>query len=174
MPTMTERPGAFALRGKLLTLIGPELKAGDRAPDFSVVDQAWQPVTLASTAGRVRVFSVVPSFDTGVCSAQTKRFNDEAARFGDKVAFYAVSMDLPYGAKRWCGDTGVTKVTTLADHIDASFSQNYGTLVKEWRVASRAVFVVDAEGIIRYAEYVQEMPDQPNYDAVLAVLTKLV
>ena len=174
MPTMTERPGAFALRGKPLTLIGPELKAGDRAPEFSVVDTAWQPVTLASTAGKVRVFSVVPSLDTGVCSAQTKRFNEEAARLGDKVAFYTISMDLPYGQKRWCGDAGVTNVTTLADHIHASFSQNYGTLVKEWRVASRAVFVVDAGGIIRYAEYVKEMPDQPNYDAVLAALKKLV
>jgi thiol peroxidase len=154
--------------------VGPELKAGDRAPDFSVVDLSWSRVTLASTGSRARLFSVVPSLDTGICSAQTKRMNDEAARLGDRVGFYTFSMDLPFGSKRWCGDNGVANVTVLADHIDASFGLAYGTLVKERRHESRAIFVLDAQGILRHVEYVKEMAEHPNYEAALAALSKLV
>jgi len=169
-----ERANAFTMRGKGLTLVGPELKAGDRAPDFTVLDQSFSPVNLAATGNRVRVFSVVPSLDTSVCSAQTKRFNDEAVKFEDRVAFYTFSRDLPFAAKRWCTDAMVDKVTTLADHVDGNFGRAYGTFVKEVGFLSRAVFVVDAGGIIRHAEYVLDMPNQPNYDAVLAALKKLV
>lgn len=169
-----ERANAFTLRGKAFTLIGPELKAGDRAPDFTVVDQSFAPVNLAATGNRVRLFSVVPSLETSVCSAQTKRFNDEAAKFEDRVGFYTFSRDLPYASKRWCTDALVDKVTTLSDHIDGNFGRAYGAYVKELGVLSRAVFVVDASGVIRHVQYVLDMPDQPDYDATLAALKRLV
>jgi len=162
-----ERPGAITLRGNPFTLIGPELKPGDSAPDFSLVDNALKPVTLKDTAGHVRIVSVVPSLDTPVCDAQTKRFNEEAARMSD-VDILTVSMDLPFAQKRWCGAFGVDKVKMLSDHKDASFGTNYGTLIKELRIECRAIFVLDRENQIRHAEYVKEVADYPNYEAALS------
>ena len=162
-----ERPAGTTLKGNPFTLIGPELKAGNKAPGFTVVGNDLKDVTLASTAGKVRLISVVPSLDTPVCDAQTRRFNQEAASLGD-VAILTISMDLPFAQKRWCGAAGVDKVQTLSDHRDASFSQAYGTLIKELRIDSRAIFVVDGSDTIRYVEYVKEVGDHPNYDAALA------
>jgi thiol peroxidase len=150
-----------------MTLIGPELRVGDAAPDFDVVNDSLQRVTLETTGNKVRVFSVVPSLDTPVCDAQTKRFNDEAARLGG-VDFYTVSMDLPFAQKRWCGAFGVDHVKMLSDHRNASFGEHYGTLIKELRIESRAIFVVDGENKVRHAEYVKEVADFPNYEAALA------
>jgi thiol peroxidase len=162
-----ERPGATTLRGDPKTLIGPELKPGDKAPDFSVVDNSLKPVTLAETGKSVRIFSVVPSLDTPVCDAQTKRFNEEAAKLPN-VDIYTVSMDLPFAQKRWCGAFGVDKVKMLSDHRDGSFGTHYGTLIKELRIESRAIFVVDKSNTIRHAEYVKEVADFPNYETALA------
>lgn len=162
-----ERPGATTLKGNPLTLVGPELKAGDDAPDFTVVDNGLKPVSLKDTAGKVRIFSVVPSLDTPVCDAQTKKFNEEAANLPG-VEIYTVSMDLPFAQKRWCGQFDVQKVKMLSDHKDASFGQNYGTLIKELRIESRAIFVVDPHNKVRHAEYVKEVADFPNYEAALA------
>jgi thioredoxin-dependent peroxiredoxin len=162
-----ERPGATTLKGNALTLVGPELKAGDKAPDFETVDNGLQPVTLASTGNTVRIFSVVPSLDTPVCDAQTKRFNEEAASLND-VDIYTISMDLPFAQKRWCGAFGIDKVKMLSDHRTGSFGQRYGTLIKELRIESRAIFVVDKDNTIRHAEYVKEVADHPNYDTALA------
>ena len=162
-----ERPGATTMRGNPLTLIGPELKPGDAAPDFNLVDSALKPVTLADTAGRVRIVSVVPSLDTPVCDAQTKRFNEEAAKLPG-VDILAVSMDLPFAQKRWCGAFGVDHVKMLSDHRDGSFGSNYGTLIKELRIESRAIFVLDRNNRILHAEYVREVADFPNYEAALA------
>lgn len=162
-----ERAGATTLKGNPLTLIGPELKAGDSAPDFSVVDTNLKPVTLAETGNNVRIISVVPSLDTPVCDAQTKRFNEEAAKMPN-VDIITVSMDLPFAQKRWCGAFGVDKVKMLSDHKDGSFGSHYGTLIKELRIESRAIFVVDAQNKIRHAEYVKEVADFPNYEAALA------
>src|SRR5687768_8401724 len=162
-----ERPGATTLKGNPLTLIGPELKAGDAAPDFTAVDTSLQPVTLGSTGSAVRIFSVVPSLDTPVCDAQTKRFNEEAAQLPN-VEIYTVSMDLPFAQKRWCGAFGVDKVKMLSDHRSGSFGESYGTLIKDLRIESRAIFVVDKDNVIRHAEYVKEVADHPNYDAALA------
>jgi thiol peroxidase len=167
-----ERPGATTLKGKPYTLIGPELKAGDAAPDFSVVDTTLQPVDLAKTAGKVRIFSVVPSLDTPVCDMQTKRFNDEAAKLPG-IAIYTVSMDLPFAQKRWCGAFGVDNIKMVSDHKDGSFGSSYGTLIKELRIESRAIFVVDKDNKIRHAEYVKEVGDHPNYDAALACAKSL-
>jgi thiol peroxidase len=162
-----ERAGATTLKGNPLTLIGPELKAGDSAPDFSLVDNALKPVTLKDTGSQVRIISVVPSLDTPVCDAQTKRFNEEAAKMPN-VDIITVSMDLPFAQKRWCGAFGVDKVKMLSDHKDGSFGSSYGTLIKELRIESRAIFVVDQNNKIRHAEYVKEVADHPDYEAALS------
>jgi thiol peroxidase len=161
------------MKGKPLTLIGPELKPGDAAPDFNTVDNALKPVSLKDTGSQVRIISVVPSLDTPVCDAQTKRFNEEAARLPN-VSIITVSMDLPFAQKRWCGAFGVDHLKMLSDHIDGSFGSNYGTLIKELRIESRAIFVVDPENRIRHAEYVKEVADHPNYDAALSAARSAV
>jgi thiol peroxidase len=166
-----ERPGATTLKGNPFTLIGPELKAGDPAPDFSMVemDNIVKTVTLKDTGNRIRVISVVPSLDTPVCDAQTKRFNEEASKLPG-VDILAVSMDLPFAQKRWCGAFGVDHVKMLSDHRDGSFGTNYGTLIKELRIESRAIFVLDGDNRILHAEYVKEVADYPNYEAALAAV----
>jgi thiol peroxidase len=150
-----------------MTVLGPELKAGDPAPDFHAVDDSLKPVDLAATGHGVRIFSVVPSLDTPVCDAQTKRFNDEAVKL-PSLTIYTFSMDLPFAQKRWCGAFGVDQVKMVSDHRDGSFGQAYGTLIKELRIMSRAIFVVDKNNIVRHAEYVKEVAEHPNYDAALA------
>jgi thiol peroxidase len=167
MANTIERPGATTLRSNPMTLIGPELKVGDTAPDFDVVDGSLQSTTLGQTGNGVRIFSVVPSLDTPVCDAQTKRFEDEAQKLSD-IKIYTVSMDLPFAQKRWCGSFGVSHVVMLSDHRTGSFGENYGTLIKELRIESRAIFVVNANNKIVYVEYVKEVGDHPNYEAALA------
>ena len=162
-----ERPGATTLKGNPLTLIGPELKAGDKAPNFAAVDTGLQPVNLEKTGSKVRIVSVVPSLDTPVCDLQTKRFNEESAKLAG-VDVYTVSMDLPFAQKRWCTSFDVNNVKMVSDHRDGSFGMAYGTLIKELRIESRAIFVIDAGNVLRYVEYVKEVGDHPNYDAALA------
>ena len=164
-----ERTGATTLKGSPLTLVGPELKAGDTAPDFEVVDGKLQKVDLAGTGASVRVFSVVPSLDTPVCDAQTKRFNEEAAKLSN-VEIFTVSMDLPFAQSRWCGAYGIDKVKMLSDHRTGSFGESYGTLIKELRIESRAIFVVGSDNTLKHVEYVKEVADHPNYDAALAAV----
>ena len=154
------------MRGNPMTLVGPELKAGDAAPDFNVVDSGLKPVTLADTAGHVRLVSVVPSLDTPVCDAQTKRFNESASTLPG-IDILTVSMDLPFAQKRWCGAFAVDKVKMLSDHKDASFGSNYGTLIKELRIESRAIFVIDRNNRVCHAEYVKEVADHPDYESAL-------
>ena len=155
------------MKGNPLTLVGPELFPGDHAPDFSVVDGTLSTVDLAKTGHSVRIISVVPSLDTPVCDLQTKRFNEEAAKLPG-VDIITVSMDLPFAQKRWCGAFGVDRVKMLSDHRSGSFGEAYGTLIKDLRIESRAIFVLDKENIIRHAEYVKEVADHPNYDAALS------
>jgi len=162
-----ERAGATTLRGNPLTVVGPELKAGDKAPDFKAVDDSLKALDLAGTGSGVRIFSVVPSLDTPVCDAQTRRFNEEAGKLPD-VKIYTFSMDLPFAQKRWCGAFGIDHVKMVSDHRDASFGQAYGTLIKDLRILSRAIFVVDKNNTIRYVEYVKEVGEHPSYDAALA------
>lgn len=169
-----ERPGAVTFKGQPLTLVGPELKPGDKAPDFTIIDQSLQPVSLKDYAGKVILLSVVPSLDTGICSAQTKRFNEEAAKLPEDVAILTVSMDLPFAQARFCGAENIDRVKVLSDHRDASFAQAYGTLVKELRLESRAIFVIDRNGVIRYVEYVPEIASHPNYDAALEAVKGLL
>jgi thioredoxin-dependent peroxiredoxin len=162
-----ERPGAVTVEGRPFTLVGPECKPGDKAPDFHVVDSANKPFSLADTGARVRIFSVIPSLDTPVCDAQTRRFNQEADQLAD-VEIYTVSMDLPFAQRRWCRDFAVDRVRLLSDHRDASFGTAWGTLIKDLRLESRAIFVVDRNGTFRHVEYVKELRDHPDYEAALA------
>lgn len=155
-----------------MTVLGPELKPGDAAPDFKAVDDGLKPVDLAATGKGVRIFSVVPSLDTPVCDAQTKRFNEEAGKLPN-VSIYTISMDLPFAQKRWCGAFGVDHVKMISDHRDGSFGQAYGTLIKDLRIMSRAIFVVDPQNKIKYLEYVKEVGDHPNYESALAAARKL-
>ena len=155
------------MRGNPLTLIGPALEAGQQAPDFKLVDNSLKDVTLADTGSQVRIISVVPSLDTPVCDAQTKRFNEEAAKLPG-VSIISISMDLPFAQKRWCGAFGVDKIKMLSDHRDGNFGSSYGTLIKDLRIESRAIFVLDKSNVIRHVEYVKEVADFPNYDTALA------
>jgi thiol peroxidase len=167
-----ERPAATTMRGKPLTLLGPELKAGEKAPDFEVVNDGLQSVNLEKTGHGVRIFSVIPSLDTPVCDAQTKRFNEEAAKL-DGIEIYTISMDLPFAQKRWCGAFGVDKIKMLSDHRTGSFGEHYGTMIKDLRIESRAIFVLDKDGTIKHVEYVKEVADHPNYEAALTAAKSL-
>src|ERR1700693_3520636 len=162
-----ERLGATTMKGNPLTLIGPQLQAGDHAPDFEVVDGTLSPVNLEKTGSNVRIISVVPSLDTPVCDLQTKRFNEEAAQLPG-VDILTVSMDLPFAQKRWCGAFGVDRIKMLSDHRTGSFGSNYGTLIKDLRIESRAIFVLDPSNTIRHVEYVKEVAEHPNYDTALS------
>ncbi|HWR53239.1 MAG TPA: thiol peroxidase [Bryobacteraceae bacterium] len=169
---MTDRAGAVMFKATPMTLVGPELKAGDMAPDFQCVDNTLTPVALKDTEGSVRIFSVVPSLDTPVCDAQTRRFNEVAAGL-DSVDIYTVSVDLPFAQKRYCNTFGIDRVKMLSDYRDASFGAAYGTLIKELRIECRALFVVDRDGVVRHSEYVRETSTHPNYDAALSVARSL-
>lgn len=171
---MKERVGVITRRGNPLTLMGDELTVGDAAPEFVVLDNDLSPVTLSSFRGKVCIITSVPSLDTPVCDMETRRFNEEAGKLGDEVVILTVSMDLPFAQKRWCGLAGVDKVTTLSDHRDAAFGKAYGVLIKELRLLARAVFVVDREGRVQYIQLVKELTEEPNYEAVLDAVKKLV
>jgi len=156
----------ITFKGNSVTLLGNEVKVGDQAPDFKVLANDLSEVSLQDSKGSVRLISVVPSIDTGVCDAQTRRFNEEAANLGN-VKVLTVSVDLPFAQKRWCGANGIENVQTLSDHRELSFGEAYGVAIKELRLLARAVFVVDANDKVTYVEYVSEATDHPNYDAAI-------
>jgi thiol peroxidase len=169
----TERPGAFDFYGPR-ALSGPELRPGDAAPDFTLINRKLRPVTRADFAGKPLVISVVPSLDTGVCTKQTARFNEEAAALAGRASFIAVSADLPFAQARWCSSNGADSVIALSDHRDMSFGASYGTLVGDLRIESRAVFVVGPDGVVRHAEYVPNAGQEPDYEAAVAALKALL
>ena len=162
-----ERSGAVTLKGNPVTLVGHEIKVGEKAPDFSSLEALGSPVTLGDLEGKVKIFNVIVSVDTPVCDVQTKRFNQEAANLGDDVEILTLSMDLPFALSRYCGAAGIDKVRTLSDYKDASFGEAYGTLIKEHRLLARAIFVVDKDDNVVYVEYVPEIASEPNYEAAL-------
>jgi len=170
---MGERKGAVTMKGNPLTLIGNEAKVGDMAPDFVVVATDLSPVKLSSFRGKVCVLSAVPSLDTPVCDLETRRFNEEAKRLSSDVVILTLSMDLPFAQKRWCGAAGVERVKTLSDYRDAAFGTAYGVLIKELRLLTRAIFVVDQKGTIRYVQLVKEIAQEPDYGAVLNAVEQL-
>jgi thiol peroxidase len=165
----TERKGAATFKGNPLTLIGPEVKVGQKAPEFTALAGDLSPVTLASSKGKTRLIIAVPSLDTPVCDAEARRFNEEAAKLSG-VETLVVSMDLPFAQGRFCQTAGIKSLKTLSDHRDASFGKAWGTLIKELRLLSRAVFVVDASDTVQYVEYVKEVTSHPNYDAAINAL----
>ena len=171
---MEERTGIITMRGNPLTLVGKELKEGDPAPEFEVLDNALSPVQLSTFKGKVCVISSVPSLDTPVCDIETRRFNQEAGGLSANVQILTISMDLPFAQKRWCGAAGVDKVVTQSDHRNASFGTAYGVLIKELRLLARCVFVVDREGIIRYVQMVKEISEEPDYEAIMNAVNNLV
>ncbi|EIJ79270.1 Redoxin domain protein [Bacillus methanolicus PB1] len=157
---------SITFKGNPVTLLGNEVKVGDKAPDFKVLANDLSEVTLADTKGQVRLISVVPSLDTGVCDAQTRRFNEEASKLGN-VKVLTISVDLPFAQKRWCGANGIENVQTLSDHRDLSFGEAYGVAIKELRLLARAVFVIDSNDTVTYVEYVSEATNHPNYEAAI-------
>ena len=157
---------SVTFKGGPVTLVGNEVKVGDSAPDFTVLANDLSPVSLKDTDGKVRIISVVPSLDTGVCDAQTRKFNEEAANL-EGVVVITVSMDLPFAQKRWCAAAGLENVMTVSDHRDASFGEAYGVLMKELRLLARSVFVIDSSNTVTYAEYVTEGTTHPQYEAAL-------
>lgn len=171
---MEERTGLITMGGNPITLVGKEIKVGDKAPNAVLLDNDLSPVELSSFQGKNRIISVVPSLDTPVCDLQTRRFNDEASKLGPDVVILTISMDLPFAQKRWCGAAGIDKVTTLSDHRDASFGTSYGVLIKELRLLARAVFVVDQSDTVRYVQIVKEVSDEPDYESVLNAVRQLV
>jgi thiol peroxidase len=170
---MDERTGITSFKGNPVTLLGPEIKIGDRAPDFRLVDTSLAAVNLADFKGKVKIISAVPSLDTPVCDTETRRFNQEAAALGDDIVVLTVSLDLPFAQKRWCAAAGIDRVRTLSDYMDRSFGLAYGVLVKELMLLSRSVFVVDAADVVRYIQHVPEITTEPDYAAVLDAAREL-
>jgi thioredoxin-dependent peroxiredoxin len=169
---MEERHDAVTMRGNPLTLVGHEVRVGDKAPDFEVLDNGLSPIRFSSFLGKTCIIAAVPSLDTPVCDLETKRFNEEIGQLGSDVIILMISMDLPFAQKRWCAAAGVSKVQTLSDHRDASFGIAYGVLIKELRLLARAVFVIDRTGTIRHIDLVKEIAQEPDYDVILNVVRK--
>ncbi|BFT68875.1 thiol peroxidase [Paenibacillus sp. P36] len=174
MTQVQERTGVATVGGNPVTLIGPEIKVGDKAPNFTVNKDLMTEVSLSDYAGKIKLISVVPSVDTATCDAQTRRFNVEADKLGDNVVILTISVDLPFAQSRFCGAAGIDKVITLSDYKHRNFGQAYGVLIKEIQLDQRAIFLVDADNTVRYVEYLTEMKEHPNYDAALQALRELV
>jgi thiol peroxidase len=172
---MQERTGLVTMKGNPVTLLGNEVKVGQKAPDVELVANDLAKVKLSSLWQRkVCILLAVPSLDTPVCDQETKRFNEEAGKMGDGVVILTVSMDLPFAQKRWCGAAGVENVITLSDYQEAAFGMSYGVLIKDLRLLARTVFVVDKQGTIRYIELVKEIGSEPNYGAALNAARELM
>jgi thioredoxin-dependent peroxiredoxin len=164
---MEERTGITSFQGDPVTLLGPSLAVGDKAPDFRVVDTSLTPVTTADFRGKTRIICTVPSLDTPVCDTETRRFNQEAVRLDAGIVVLVISLDLPFAQKRWCAAAGIDRVTTLSDYQERSFALAYGVLVKELQLLSRSIFVVDGDDTIRYIQHVPEITAEPDYAEVL-------
>jgi thiol peroxidase len=169
---MIERQETY-MGGNPITLLGPKPDIGKAAPDFSVLDIDLLPKHLDDYTGKIKIISVIPSIDTGVCSVQTRKFNEFAAGLDDSVVVLTISMDLPFAQKRWCGAEGVDRVQVLSDHREASFGENYGVLIKELRLLNRAVFIIDKTDTLRYIEIVRENHDHPDYERALEALKNM-
>jgi thiol peroxidase len=169
---MEKRANAVTFKGNPLTLVGKQLKAGDQAPDFACVSQGLEVITLAKTPSKARLFSVVPSLDTPVCSMQTKKFEESIGSLKDKAACYTISLDMPFAQKRFCGAEHISNMQTLSDVHDESFGKNYGVLIEGLPIPllARSIFVVDKSGKITYCEYVREVAEHPNYEKALEAL----
>ncbi len=167
-----KREGIVTFGGRTVTLDGSPVAPGDYAPDFVALNNSLEPVTLSNFEGKKRLISVMPSVDTGVCSAQTRRFNEEASKHPDTVVI-TVSMDLPFALKRFCAAEGIENAVTLSYHRDCDCGMKYGFLMDELRLLARGVVVIDSSGYIRHVEYVSEVSEHPDYDKALKVLREI-
>ena len=167
-----ERKGAVTFQGNPLTLLGEEVKVGQKAPGFSVLDSDLQEVNLNTFKDKVKLIASVPSLDTPVCDLEIKRFNEEASKISGDVVILFISMDLPFAQKRFCQSIDIKAVKAFSDHKTADFGNKYGVLIKELRLLSRAVFVIDKSDVVSYSECVKEIADQPNYEEALEALKK--
>jgi thiol peroxidase len=171
--SMEERTGIVTMKGKPVTLLGPAVKVGQKAPDFEVVANDLSTVKLSSFAGKTCIIVSVQSLDTSVCDMETRKFNEKAGQLGSDVLVLTISMDLPFAQRRWCGAAGIKNVQTLSDHREASFGKAYGVLIKDLRLLARAVFVVDNKGVVRYVQIVPEIATEPDYDAAMKAVKEL-
>ncbi|MHC4131165.1 MAG: thiol peroxidase [Planctomycetota bacterium] len=162
------------MKGQPLSLTGQEIKVGEPIPSCEVLNQDLSPVNLSEFQGKVCVITTVPSLDTSVCDIMTRKFNEEATALGDDVVVLAISMDLPFAQNRWCLAADIDNLHVLSDHKSSSFGQAFGVLIKDLRLLARAVFVVDKEGVIRYIEIVDELTNEPDYEAALKAVKELV
>lgn len=174
MNDMPRRTGVVTSQGRPLTLLGPDVKVGDLAPEFRAVDAAYRPVDLTSFRGQPVLIAAVPSLDTGVCSLETKRFNDEAAKLPPEVQLITISMDLPFAQKRFCEAEHVDRVKVLSDHVGREFGMRYGVLLEENALLARSIFVIGRDGRIAYRELVSDLAQHPDYDAALQALRRTV
>jgi thiol peroxidase len=171
---MERRKGVVTMGGNPVTLLGKEAKVGDKAPDFTVLKTDLTPFTLKDAGDKIKIISVVPSLDTGVCELQTINFNQAASELGDDVLILTISVDLPFAQKRFCGAKGIDRVITLSDHKDLSFGLNYGFVMEEHRLLARGIVVLDRDNTVRYVEYVKEVTTHPDYDKALEAVKKLI
>ena len=167
---LKERTGLVTVHGSPLTLLGPEVKVGDAAPDFTVVDAEFKPVKLSDFRGQTVLLAAVPSLDTPVCSLETKRFNDEAERLPENVVVLTVSEDLPFAQARFCGAENIKKIRVLSDSVQKDFGKKYGVLIKENGLLARSIWVIGPDGKIKYREIVPELSNHPDYDKALAAV----
>jgi thiol peroxidase len=170
---MEKRSNVVTFKGNPITLLGPEMKEGDQAPDFTVLSTSLTPVKLSDSKGKVRIISVVPSVDTPVCDMQTRRFNEEASALKE-VQVLSVSVDLPFALAKYCATQGIENVQTVSDHKELDFGLKYGFVIEELRLLSRGIVVVDKDGVVRHVEYVREVTEQPGYDQALAVAKEYI
>ncbi|MGD2278865.1 MAG: thiol peroxidase [Candidatus Omnitrophota bacterium] len=168
-----ERKNVTTFQGSPLTLLGVEIKTGQDAPNFKVLDADLNNISLDNYKGKIKLIASVPSLDTPVCDLQIKRFNDEAANISKDVSILFISMDLPFAQKRFCQEYSIKKVKTYSDHRDADFGLKYGALIKELRLLARAIFIIDKENKVRYVEYVKDITTHPDYDKALNALKKI-
>ncbi len=169
---MSKRSDLVTMGGNAVTLVGTEVRVGDKAPDFTALTKDLSPYGLKDMEGKIKLISVVPSIDTGVCDLQTMTFNEEAAKLKD-VEVITISMDLPFALNRYCAAKNIENSKTLSDHRDASFGKAYGFLIEELRLLARGVVVIDQNNIIQHVEYVKEIANHPDYDTTLEVVGKL-
>ena len=169
---MSDRIGAVTMKGNPLTLTGNEVKVGQSAPEATLVANDLSPVNLSSFKGKKTIVLAMPSLDTGVCDMETRKFNEEAVKLGPDVRILAVTMDLPFAQKRWCGAAGVKNVQTLSDYKEASFGSAFGVLIKELKLLARTIFVIDSKGKVQYTQLVKEITSEPDYKAVLEAVKK--
>jgi thiol peroxidase len=171
---MLETKNKITMKGNPLTLAGNEIKVGDRAPNFALIDPDMKQVTMENFAGKILILSTVPSLDTPVCDAQVRRFNQEAANLSKDMQILAISMDLPFAQKRWCGNAGVDRVKTLSDYKTGQFALDYGLLIEELQLIARAVLIIDKSRKVQYVQLVKEVSEQPDYESILKALKELV